>query len=272
MLASYVDESGSFDARNGSEPWVVLLAIGFDDNHWLTIERALNGLKKTYFPSHRPDEIEIRSNELRMAHVRPRHENQFSSLDRATLQSFGDDLYTIIDALPFAWSAAVMHKPTAARDLCLHSSQELYAAAYTMLLGRLDQWCSATGQQGRLFIDQREHDLQGRIHRAIVVTHDDVRRRSPASAISVIERPYFHDSSRSNHIQLADIMAYNVHRRYRNAEPMYRYFVRIYPKRYCAGGPSSCGVTLLAPVGPENDESGSDWVPPGSRAYDKRSR
>ena len=50
MLAFYADESGSFDPHDPGQPWVVLLAVGFDDDHWLTIHRAFTDLKVAYFP------------------------------------------------------------------------------------------------------------------------------------------------------------------------------------------------------------------------------
>jgi hypothetical protein len=90
----------------------VLLAIGFNDDHWLRIDRGVNELKQAYFGQRHPRNIEIRSNDLRMAHVHPRPDNPFSLLDLEALRSFGNDLYALIDMLPFAWCAAVVHGPT----------------------------------------------------------------------------------------------------------------------------------------------------------------
>jgi len=130
VLAFYADESGSFSVRDPAQPWVVLLAIGFDDDHWGTIERALNDLKRRHFPGCHPSAVE------------------------------------------------------------------------------------------------------------------DNRPSSPETSVTrVVERPYFHDSSRSNHIQLADIIAYNVLRRFRNGDPNYPYFTRILPKLRCS---TSCGGDGLA--------------------------
>ncbi|MBV8299057.1 MAG: DUF3800 domain-containing protein [Candidatus Eremiobacteraeota bacterium] len=107
----------------------------------------------------------------------------------------------------------------------------------------MDHWCAEAGTPGRLFVDQRERDLHGRTHRPIVAVHDN-RPGSPETSVTrVVERPYFHDSSRSNHIQLADIIAYNVLRRFRNGDPNYPYFTRILPKLRCS---TSCGGDGLA--------------------------
>ncbi|MBV8299056.1 MAG: DUF3800 domain-containing protein [Candidatus Eremiobacteraeota bacterium] len=116
MLAFYADESGSFSVRDPAQPWVVLLAIGFDDDHWGTIERALNDLKRRHFPGCHPSAVEIRSNDLRRAHVTGKLGNVFSSLKPGALARFASDLYATVDTLPFEWCAAAVHKPSALRD------------------------------------------------------------------------------------------------------------------------------------------------------------
>jgi hypothetical protein len=267
VLSFYADESGSFDLHN-AQPWAVLLAIGFDDDHWLRIDRAMNDLKHAYFGPRHPNEIEIRSNDLRMAHVRPHPKNPFSRFDVVALRSFGNDLYALIDALPFAWCASVVHGPTVMRAIDLRGSYDLFTLSYRILLGQLDRWCAFVDEPGRLFLDQRDPNLHGRAHRTIVAMHDGWRLHGSPPQPHVIERPYFHDSVRSNHIQLADIIAYNVLRRFRNDDPRYPYYVRIRSKLRRFEGSREGGLIVCAPACPENDESGSDWIPPGSRLHD----
>jgi len=245
VLAFYADESGSFSVRDRGQPWVVLLAIGFDDNDWTLIENSLNDLKRAYFPDRRPREIEIGSNDLRMAHVRPDPENPFSRISPAALREFGTDLYSIIDSLPFAWCASILHKPTAIRHFANARADDLFVVAYLELLRILDRWCVSAETMGRLFVDQRESDLHGRVHDAIIRAHDRSRDDAvPPERPRVIERPYFHDSARSNHIQLADIIAYNVLRSVRNGDPHYPYFRRVMAKKHDVNET------------PENDETG----------------
>lgn len=195
--------------------------------------------------------VEIRSNDLRTAHVASRIANPFSSLQPSTLRLFGEELYATIDALPFQWSAAVIHKPTAVRQRLLQSSHDLFALSYAMLLERLDRWCAATRTPARLFVDQRDGTLFGRTHRRIVDLHDRYRmNRGTFDVPRVVERPYFHDSSRSNHIQLADVIAYNVLRRFRDDDPHYSYFERIAPKLCRFSPPADDGLALYRPARP----------------------
>jgi Protein of unknown function (DUF3800) len=265
VLAFYADESGSFDLHS-IQPWVVLLAIGFSDDHWLQIDCGMNDLKRSYFGWKRSRDIEIRSNDLRMAHVHPRPDNPFSELDTDSLRSFGHDLYGLIDTLPFAWCASVVHGPTVANAAFPSGPPDLFALSYRTLLELLDQWCAASEEPGRLFVDQRDPNLHGRAHRTIVAMHDRLHRPDLGVA-RVIERPYFHDSARSNHIQLADIIAYNVLRRFRSGDSRYPYYARIRTKLRRFGETSRGGMIVYGPT-LEHDESGSDWVPPGSRRYD----
>ena len=246
MLAFYADESGSFDLHS-AQPWVVLLAVGFNDDDWLQIDCGMNDLKKAYFGRKRWREIEVRSNDLRMAHVHPRPDNPFSALDMDALRSFGHDLYGLIDTLPFAWCASVVHGPTITDAAFLRGSYDLFALSYRTLLQLLDQWCAVSDDPGRLFLDQRDPNLYGRAHRTIVAMHEGLRRRDSRGVPRVIGRPYFHDSARSNHIQLADIIAYNVLRRFRNGDPRYPYYVRIHAKLRRFGGTSGDGLIVYGP-------------------------
>jgi hypothetical protein len=245
VLAFYADESGSFDPHDLGRPWVVLLAVGFNDDHWLTIEDAFDDLKRAYFPSRRPSEIEIRSNAIRMARVYPHPKNPFSALDPSELYRFGIDLYDLIEALPFAWSAAVIHKPTAHGSGC-RTNRDVFALAYTSLVRLIDERCRRDDQLARLFVDQQERNIEGRAHEEIARFHYRYRDGQPERRRRrVIERPYFQDSARSNHMQLADLLAYNVLRNCREPSHTYPYFTRILQKRY--------DWMIL---GPENDVPG----------------
>jgi hypothetical protein len=246
VLAFYADESGSFDPHDLGRPWVVLLAIGFDDDDWLTIDEAFDGLKRWFFPFRPPAEVEIRSNAIRMALVRPDPRNPFSSLAPGKLARFGTELYRIIDGLPFVWNAAVVHKPTAARDFGCRSNHDVFALAYTSLIALIDERCRRVKRPARLFMDQQERSIEGSAHDEIARFNYRYRDgQMEQHRTRIIERPYFQDSTRSNHMQLADILAYNVLRHCRERKVPYPYFARILPKRY--------NWTVL---GPENDVPG----------------
>jgi hypothetical protein len=248
VLAFYADESGSFDPHDPGQPWVVFLAVGFDDDHWLTIHRAFTDLKAAYFPRRPPNEIEIRSNDLRTALVHPRAGNPFSSLGASNLRRFGNELYRVVDSLPFAWCGVAIHKASARERLGVSDGHALFALAYRGMVERLHSWCAEGNQVGRFFVDQRERNLDGRVHREIAKLHECFHEWTlhPQRVCRIVERPYFQDSRRSHHLQLADIVAYNVLRRFRENDPAYPYFARVLPKL--------CAQDGLAVYGPETAE------------------
>jgi hypothetical protein len=58
---------------------------------------------------------------------------------------------------------------------------------------------------------------------------------------NIVERPYFIDSCRSNHMQLADILAYNVYRRVVTDNERYPFFVKTIRKVRGNWNPQSGG-------------------------------
>ncbi len=225
---------------------MVFAAIGFHDDHWLTIDEAFDKLKQAYFPYLLPHGVEIRSNDIRMAAIRPHSANPFSRLESAALRRFGHELYEVIETLPFWWCAVAMHKPTIVRELRVTNERQLFALAYRSL-GPTDGClgCEEESSVGRLFVDQRESRSHGKAHREIADFH--ACRRRHARRFHVVERPYFQDSARSNHIQLADVIAYSVLRHYRNDDPEYPYFARLVPKLYRPNGVIGAGLQLYDP-------------------------
>lgn len=101
-----------------------------------------------------------------------------------------------------------------------------------ILIERLHGWCNQENTLGRIFIDQQELNLLGRAyHELIAKDHFNLRADGTGwqKVDNIIERPYFIDSCRSNHMQLADILAYNLYHKYTYAGA-YPYFNKILRK------------------------------------------
>jgi len=231
VFSFYADESGSADIFNDEQPWFVLLAIGLNDDNWEQIDDSVNGLKRAYFPGFWK-QVEIHSNDIRRASRQKFPPNPFSSLTPEKREQFGIDLYNLIDALPFQFCAAAVNKRAAINQKGFSSTSELFQFTYTLLVERLHGWCEREKNIGRLFVDQQEHNLLGAKHGAIETDHYALQQSGSGwqNTTCIIERPYFHDSKRSNHTQLADILAYNVYRRYVHDDPQYLYFQKTMKK------------------------------------------
>lgn len=213
MYSFYADESGTAKIHAATD-WFVFLAVGLDDDNWAMIDDAVMQLKRRYFLGWPPHKVEIHSNDIRRAKISTYPPNPFATLDEPTLKRFSDDLYTLIDSAPFQWCAVAINKPGAIRKLGIASASELFKLAYVLLLERLHGWCKLENTTGRLFIDQQETNLLGgAYHELVEVDHFNLREHGTGWLVPdrIIERPYFIDSCRSNHMQLADILAYNVY-------------------------------------------------------------
>ena len=226
VFSFYADESGTFDLFDRNQPWVVFLAVGFNDDHWVQIDSGVRSLKLRFFPSWDVDAIEIHSADLRRANREQYPPNPFSTLPEETRARFGAELYALIRGLPVQWCASAIRKETAINRFGLRDSDELFKMAYMLLVERLHGWCAQENNVGRLFIDQQEHNLLGAVHALIEREHYDLRQRGSGwqDVSRIIERPYFHDSKRSSHTQLADILAYNVYKGLRYGNPPDDYY------------------------------------------------
>jgi len=232
MFSFYADESGTADIHD-ERPWYVLLAVGLDDKNWPWIENAVKDLKHRYFPGWPLHKVEIHSNDIRRAKLDQYPPNPFSTLDEASVKAFSEELYGLIDAAPLEWCASAIHKPRAIRKHGIASASELFKLAYVLLMERLHGWCAREGTVGRIFIDQQETNLLGgAFHELVETDHFNLRERGSTwqKLDNIIERPYFVDSCRSSHMQLADVLAYNVYRRCHFDVPTYSYFLRTLAK------------------------------------------
>ncbi|HYK54469.1 MAG TPA: DUF3800 domain-containing protein [Candidatus Eremiobacteraceae bacterium] len=230
MYSFYADESGTINLRQTNQPYYVLLAIGLNDDHWKSIDNAIVGLKKSYFPGWTITDIEIRSNDIRRASLQkwPEDKNPFSTLKAADLKRFVDDLYDEINKLPFEFCSIVINKDDAIKQHGLKKGRELFRLAYMLLIERLHGWVNQEGSYGRIFVDQQAESLLGQQHDELIEDHYKLTARGSGwqQVSRIIERPFFCHSRYSNHIQIADLLAYNVYRRYANNEGGYPFFIK----------------------------------------------
>ena len=236
MLSFYADESGSIGRGQGD--WVALLAIGFHDDQWKPLKDAIDALKRRFFPNWDLDSVELKSVYLRRWNQPDQSwpPNAFSTLDAAAVARFGEALYALIDEAPFEWAAVAFSKAHLLHHYGITQSRDVFFRLYMYLLERLHGWANREGTYGRVFLDQQHQGLVNARHGEIVEEHRMLLRQgTPFQPVDrIIEQPFFMESDTSVHIQLADVLAYNVLRQVRDgfATP-YPYYTRILPK--CRG-------------------------------------
>jgi hypothetical protein len=251
VLSFYADESGSMGRGQGD--LVALLAIGFHDDNWTLLKDSTNSLKRRYFPNWNLDDIEIKSVYLRRSSQTDQTwpPNAFATLDARQMARFGHELYELIDAAPFEWAAAACSKTHLRNHYGITKPRDVFFRMYTRLLERLHGWADCENTYGRLFLDQQHQGLVNTRHDEIIAQHRTLLQQgTPLQSVDrIIEQPFFMESDSSVHIQLADVLAYNVLRQVRDGfERPYRFYQRILPK--CRGfstwhkGPAPYGLTV----------------------------
>jgi len=159
VLSFYADESGSMGRGQGD--WVALLAIGFHDDNWKSLKDSADALKRRYFHNWNLDEVEIKSVYLRRWN-RPDQTwppNAFATLQAGQMDRFGRELYELIDAAPFEWSAVAFSKAYLLSHYGITKPRDVFFRLYMSLLEQLHGWANHERTYGRLFLDQQH---QGR--------------------------------------------------------------------------------------------------------------
>ena len=222
----------------GQGDWVALLAIGFHDDNWKPLGDSIDALKRRYFQNWNLNQVEIKSVYLRRWNQPDQTwpPNAFTTLDAEQMERFGRELYELIDAAPFEWSAVAYSKTYLLGHYGIAKPRDVFFRLYMYLLERLHDWASLEGTYGRLFLDQQHQGLVNTRHDEIIAQHRTLLQEgTPRQAVDrIIEQPFFMESDNSVHVQLADVLAYNVVRQARDGfENPYPFYQRILPK--CRG-------------------------------------
>jgi Protein of unknown function (DUF3800) len=215
----------------GQGDWVALLAIGFHDDNWKVLKDSVDGLKRRYFENWNIDDVELKSVYVRRWNQPDQTwpANAFTTLDAGRMMRFGRELYETIDTAPFEWAAVAYSKTHLLRQYGIARPRDVFFWLYTHLLERLHEWACRENTYGRLFLDQQHQGLVNTRHAEIIAQHRTLLQKgTPHQAVDrIIEQPFFMESDTSVHVQLADILAYNIVRQARDGfEKPYPFFRR----------------------------------------------
>lgn len=208
--------------------------------------RLVDGLKAAKVRSFGTTSVEVKSNWLRMPLERERRYLHPFGLNDDQLQSFVDDFYSCVLDADISLLACVVDK--------LHMTEEYGkarwyppAAAYECLIQRMQNELGPSGLKFRVVIDDMsgktpaENDYKENLKRH----HAQLQRSGcnfvPMKVDALVGNPKFVNSRDSNLVQVADLIAYNVFRQFREHGedwedkgleqlPSYDWFRRIAPK------------------------------------------
>jgi hypothetical protein len=224
----YVDESGNAQMNAASVaayPWFTLGAVGIPDRQWWAINTELTALKERYFPGVSARDVEIKSIALRSWGT-PRARWPWTLLNSDQAHALADKLYAVYAHYGLSLFAVSVDK--AVHRKLGPSPAHPYEIAFAALLQSINRFLVGCDEIGLCFLDEfKGVDRQ-------VISEYTWRRRAGGKAAQtverIIERPALVTSHDTQMISLADILAYNVYRRFRENDPTYSYFVRLQPQ------------------------------------------
>jgi len=242
MYFFYIDESGSRDPSTGTpekpkDHLYVLLAVGIWDGQWARFERDVSNVKLELADflnrqgKGRFDlaDCEVKSNWLRNAKERAEKSAYLSALDDHDRERLVASFFNQLEPRRAVIMAAVIDK----RHLRDHMTHEtLHKKAYEFLMERIQHYMREYHPKHNALVIM--DDTSKQLNRAIAMKHAFFQRRGNQNTTfpHIVEYPFFSVSELSNGVQLADLLAYNVYRAFRNEDLSYPYFEMLIPRFY----------------------------------------
>ena len=242
MYFFYFDESGSRDPSIGTQEkpkdhLYVLLAVGMFEGQWRRFETAISGLKLAladhlHQSGKGPFELadcEIKSNWVRNVKERKERSSFLSGLAEDDIKRLVNTYFQQIAERRVVIMTTVIDK----RSLYEHTTHEkLHKKAYEFMLERIQHYMREYHPKHNALIVMDDTGKQ--LNRAIAMKHAFFQRSGNQNMgfPAIVEYPFFTRSEFSNGIQLADLLAYNVYRAFKDENMDYPYFQKLLPNLY----------------------------------------
>ena len=238
MYFFYVDASGNLTTKYTSLDYLYVYgAISLYANRWHGFEKTINRKKKELLANHNLSislaKCEIKSNWIRIESEKEKHPF-LSKLTVREIESLVNLYYHQIEYHHMEVFAVIIDKRH------LHHSfdrEKLHKKAWEELLEMFEIFLRKKHpkHQGIIIVD----DESIQTNTKLAMKHFDFQNDGTSSGLwlkHIVEMPMFTRSELSNGIQLADIIAYSIHRAFRDRNPEYEYFKRIEPFIYTDEG------------------------------------
>jgi hypothetical protein len=238
----YFDESGSRDPSVGTpekpkDHLYVLLAAGMFERQWRPFDRAISHLKLELADYLRRDRkgtfdlaaCEVKSNWIRNAKERAAKSPFLDSLHNEDRERLVAAYFNQLKERNLVIMAAVIDK----RHLHDHTTHEtLHKKAYEFLLERIEHYIAEVHPKHQALIVM--DDTSKALNQAVAMKHAFFQRAGNQNLRfrHIVEYPFFTRSELSNGVQLADLLAYNVYRAFRDENLAYPYFEMLLPAFY----------------------------------------
>jgi hypothetical protein len=218
-LRIYIDDSGEKEYGANTSRYFVYAGVVVDR----TLERAISGridaLKLTTFKT---TDVEIKSNWLRMPRERERRYLEKYAISEDALKDFVEELYLVMASEDLTYIAAAIDKPQMLEHYGAERAWYPSTTAYQFLLQRYEKHCASLGVTGYITIDDMSGSTPKRNHwRDLLRTHHARLKKDGCQLTkmmfpSIVNTPLFASSRDFNLLQVADVLAYNVFRQFRD--------------------------------------------------------
>ena len=241
MYFFYLDESGSRDLNTGTEEnpthIYVLLAVGIYEGNWRSFEREVSQVKMQIASRLRrdgkgdfdPADCEVKSNWLRLAEALQKDSPFLSALEPGDIKRLTDVYREQVVKRSCIAIATVIDK----RYLRPGTTGDVFhRIAYELVLERVQNYMVEYQPWHQALVVMDDTSVQ--LNRAVAMRHESLLRRGNRNMrfSNIVEYPFFTRSELSNGVQLADQLAYNVYRAFRNEDVAYPYFEELFPHFY----------------------------------------
>lgn len=242
MYFFYFDESGSRDPSIGTpdkpkDHLYVLLTVGMFEGQWKHFDREIAHIKLELANYLRRDgkghfdlaSCEIKSNWLRNPKEREQRSPFLHALDAADRETLVATFFKQLQTRNMIVMAAIIDK----RHLHDHMTHEtLHKKAYEFLLERIEHFMAEYHPKHNALIVM--DDTSKELNQAVAMKHAFFQRtgNQHVNFNHIVEYPFFTRSELSNGVQLADLLAYNVYRAFKEENFDYPYYQLILPNFY----------------------------------------
>lgn len=233
MYFLYVDGSGQTKIRRNIQDngMYILSGVLVHEKDWRSVEKRLADVKRDLFPRLRPDKWELHAQEIWNS------KGFFAKEELGLNFAKKKEIFSrVVDAA--CKSAITIVGVVVFKDaLEQRRSSVVMKSSWRRLTSRFESFLKQNplhADDGLFFIDSSQKTPEAEIKGTILA---EVRRRGGRLGTHrVIENPLFVASHRWGLIQLADMIAYVVHRHYRQDSRFEEWFQSLEPKMYRSGG------------------------------------
>lgn len=215
---AFVDESGQKEYGTKTSRYFVYAGVFVDQAQIVEIEADIRNLKRRTFGS---EDVEIKSNWLRQPKERQARYLRPFGIDDQILTAFVDEVSDLMRSQRMSYVACAVDKLQMKKKYG-DRAHNPSATAYLFLAQRYEIYCERYSAKGNITVDDMTGSSAAKNQWRELLRRQHERLKSKGCPLTGVRFPQlangirFADSRRYGLLQLADLMAYNVFRQFKD--------------------------------------------------------